>query len=82
MGTAGSNIYIHSIYTYIYIYIYRGCGIPRINAVIGAVIGLSTDRRGVIGASRVGHTGGVSKSEIRSECLKENLIIFFLVILL
>lgn len=39
---------------------------------ITVVIGLSTDRRGVIGTSRSVTPRGVSHSEIPSECLKEN----------
>lgn len=34
------------------------------------MIGLSTDRRGVIGASGIGHARGDSYSETPSECLK------------
>ncbi len=38
----------------------------------GVVIGLSTNRCGVIGAFRIGHARGDSHSEILNDCLKEN----------
>ncbi len=43
----------------VYIYIYG-----RRDSRITIVIGLSTERRGVIGASRIGHAQGDSHSEI------------------
>ncbi len=49
------------------------------DSLITVVIGLSTDRRGVIGASRIGHARGDSRSEIPNECLKENIVLFSVV---
>ncbi len=51
----------------------------RRDSLITVVIGLSTNRRCVIGASRIGHARGDSHSEIPNECLKENPGILYII---